>query len=284
MGRPPIPSQHYAYRLNQVLDHIDSHLDGDLSLEVLAELAHFSRHHFLRVFQEWHGEAPMAYVRRRRLESGAALLRYSSDSIGDIALRCGFDTADGFARAFRQYFGQAPVHWRAQVPAPAPELPELRPWPVRIEQLPPVRVAYTRRVGAYGEASATQWQQLSDWIRDQGLGPLTRYGMGLDDPGFTPAHRCRYDVCVALPEAFEPPPRTPVKTIAGGPHAVLSYAGPPESSGAAWVWLLYRWLPQSAHQFAPRSAFERYPAALPDPGAQAQDCELCLPLMAAGGL
>jgi AraC family transcriptional regulator len=266
MGRPPIPSQHYGYRLNQVLDHIDSHLDGDLSLEVLADLAHFSRHHFLRVFQEWHGEAPMAYVRRRRLESGAALLRYSTDSIGDIALRCGFDTADGFARAFRQYFGQAPIHWRAHVPEPAPELPELRPWPVRIEQLPPVRVAYTRRVGAYGEASATQWQQLSDWLRDQGLGPLTRYGMGLDDPG------------------FEPPPRTPVKTIAGGPHAVLSYAGPPEHSGAAWVWLLYRWLPQSAHQFAPRSAFERYPAALPDPGAKAQDCELCLPLMAAGGL
>lgn len=284
MGRPPIPSQHYGYRLNLVLDHIDTHLDGDLSLEVLAGLAHFSRHHFLRVFQEWYGEAPMAYVRRRRLEGGAALLRYSPDSIGDIASRCGFDTGDGFTRAFRLYFGEAPVHWRAKVPAPAPELPPLRAWPVRIEHLPPVRVAYTRRVGVYGEASAAQWQQLSDWLRGQGLGPLTRYGMGLDDPGLTPAPRCRYDVCAALPEAYEPPPRTPIKTIAGGPHAVLSYAGPPEGSGAAWVWLLYRWLPQSGHQFALRSAFERYPAALPDPGAQAQDCELCLPLVAAGGL
>ncbi|MEK8031240.1 GyrI-like domain-containing protein [Ideonella sp. DXS29W] len=284
MGRPPIPSQHYAYRLNQVLDHIDNHLDGDLSLEVLAGLAHFSRHHFLRVFQEWYGEAPMAYVRRRRLEAGAALLRYSADPIGDVAARCGFDTADGFTRAFRQYFGQAPNRWRAYTPPPAPELPPLRPWPVRIEQLPAVRVAYTRRVGVYGEASEAQWRQLSDWIHSQGLGPLVRFGMGLDDPGLTPPARCRYDVCAALPETFEPPPRTPIKMILGGPHAVLSYSGPPQGSGAAWVWLLHRWLPHAGHQLAPRAAFERYPAAQADPNADSQSCELCLPLLGAGGL
>lgn len=289
MGRPPIPSQQYGYRLNLVLDFIDNHLDGTLTLEALAAQAHFSRHHFLRVFQDWYGEAPMAYVRRRRLEAGATLLRYSNDHVADIALRCGFETADGFGRAFRQYFGATPTRWRQDSLAPpvstnAAGRPALRPWPVRIEQMPDVRVAYTRRVGAYGEASASQWHQLADWMQRQRLGALTRYGIGLDDPGLTPAAKCRYDVCVALPDSFEPPPRTPIKTLASGPHAVLSYAGPPQGSGAAWIWLLQDWLPRSGHQLAPRAAFERYPATLPDPGAQAQDCELCVPLMVAGGL
>jgi len=303
MGRPPISSEQYSYRLNQVLDYIDAHLDSDLSLETLAEQAHFSRFHFLRVFQDWNGEAPMAYVRRRRLEAGATLLRYGDDSVADIALRCGFDTADGFARAFRLYFGTAPTRWRrpgeavapaatAATPAaagPAAAGPPPRPtttpaWAVRVEHSPEIRVAYTRRVGVYGEASAAQWQQLADWMQRQGLTGLIRYGMGLDDPGLTPADKCRYDVCVALPAGFEPPPRTPVKTVPSGLHAVLAYAGPPEGSGAAWVWLLQHWLPQSPHELAPRAAFERYPAALPDPGAEAQDCELCLPLMVAGSL
>lgn len=294
MGRPSIPTHQYGYRLNQVLDFIDGHLDGDLSLERLADQAHFSRCHFLRVFQEWHGEAPMAYVRRRRLEAGASLLRYSDDAIADIALRCGFDTADGFARSFRQYFGVPPTRWRQggsggsgggeAAPAPALPLPEAPDWQARIEHLPAIRVAYTRRVGIYGQASAAQWQLLSDWMRGQQLAELTRYGMGLDDPGLTPPDKCRYDVCVALPTQFEPPPRTPIKTIPGGLHAVLSYAGPPEGSGAAWVWLLQHWLPRSGYQLAPRAAFERYAAALPDPGAQAQDCEICLPLAAAGAL
>lgn len=289
MGRPPISSEQYGYRLNQVLDYIDAHLDSDLSLETLAEQAHFSRFHFLRVFQDWYGEAPMAYVRRRRLEAGATLLRYGDDSITDIALRCGFDTADGFARAFRLYFGAPPARWRqpdeaAEPVAEAGHPPPTRTWAVRVEHLPDVRMAYIRRVGIYGEASAAQWQQLADWMQHQRLSALTRYGMGLDDPGLTPVDKCRYDVCVALPDGFEPPPRTPIKTLPGGPHAVLSYAGPPQGSGAAWVWLLHDWLPRSGHQLAPRAAFERYPAALPDPGAQAQDCELCVPLMVAGGL
>jgi AraC family transcriptional regulator len=286
MGRPPTPGQHYGYRLNLVLDHIDSHLGGDLSLAVLAGLAHFSRHHFLRLFQQWHGEAPMAYVRRRRLETGASLLRYSADSIGDIAQRCGFDTADGFARAFRHYFGRSPHHWRDAEPAtPAIAQPPVAvSWPVRVEHMAPARVAYTRRVGVYGEASAQQWAQLAGWMRGHGLARLTRFGMGLDDPGLTPRERCRYDVCVALPGHFDPPPRTPIKTIPGGPHAVLTYAGPPEGSGRAWLWLLQEWLPRSAQQLAPRAAFERYPPTWPDPDSQAQDCELCLPLLGSGGL
>ncbi|WP_442906276.1 AraC family transcriptional regulator [Janthinobacterium sp. P210006] len=46
----------YARRMNAVLDHIDRHLDTLLDLAQLADVAHFSRFHFHRVFAAWMGE------------------------------------------------------------------------------------------------------------------------------------------------------------------------------------------------------------------------------------
>ncbi|WP_137937699.1 AraC family transcriptional regulator [Chitinivorax sp. B] len=280
MSRPPGPHGQYEFRLNQVLDFIDTHLADDLSLDKLAVQAHFSRFHFLRLFHDWFGEAPHAYVRRRRLETGASQLRYSLDSIGQIANECGFDSADGFSRAFRQYFGMAPVQWRKQqtVKLSPDDAPATARWPIKVVAFAEKRVAYTRHIGAYGEAAIQQWQQLDQWMQTHGLQGVTRYGMGLDDPSFTPVAKCRYDVCAELPSGFKPPPRTPVKTIAAGLYAVLRYQGPPCNSNRAWLWLLNNAMPSGRYKVAPRPGFERYDASLPTPGAQAQDCDLCLPL------
>ncbi|MGK5010557.1 AraC family transcriptional regulator [Janthinobacterium sp. MDB2-8] len=43
----------YARRMNAVLDHINRHLDTPLDLAQLADVAHFSRFHFHRVFAAW---------------------------------------------------------------------------------------------------------------------------------------------------------------------------------------------------------------------------------------
>ncbi|MDO9319894.1 MAG: hypothetical protein Q7V56_17100 [Gammaproteobacteria bacterium] len=40
----------YARRINQVIDHIRRHLDDDLDVARLSELAHFSPFHFHRQF------------------------------------------------------------------------------------------------------------------------------------------------------------------------------------------------------------------------------------------
>src|SRR5204863_438996 len=82
---------------------------------------------------------------------------------------CGFDTADGFARAFRLYFGAPPTPWRqpgeaaesvaavGHPPSPPPSPPPPPPprtWAVRVEPPPDIRVADTRRVGGYGRANS----------------------------------------------------------------------------------------------------------------------------------
>ena len=68
MSTPPTPPEQpvacqfrgqfrteYARRMNAVLDHIDRHLDTPLDLAQLADVAHFSRFHFHRVFAAWMG-------------------------------------------------------------------------------------------------------------------------------------------------------------------------------------------------------------------------------------
>jgi AraC family transcriptional regulator len=284
MSRPLSPYAQVEFRLNKVFDFIEANLSDDLSLEALAERAHFSRYHFLRLFHTWSGEAPHAYVRRRRLEAGASQLLYSSDTITTIASECGFDTADGFSRAFRQYFGATPLTWRRRRLSVAPS--EVVPanddagpaWPVRIVQLPPTRVAYTRHVGPYGKTAMAHWGRTAAWMEKSGLKNVVRFGMGLDDPTFTPPEKCRYDVCVALPASFMPPQRILTKTIAGGAHAVLRFDGHAQQSNEAWHYLLKYVATLGRYKVAALPAFERYDVDMPTPVDSRQNCELCLPL------
>lgn len=42
--------EEYVARINRVIDHIETHIDGELSLSALAKVACFSPFHFHRVF------------------------------------------------------------------------------------------------------------------------------------------------------------------------------------------------------------------------------------------
>ena len=284
MSRPPIQHEQIVFRLNQVHDFIDTNLRSDLCLDRLAEEARFSRYHFLRVFYLWNGETPYAYVRRRRLEVGASQLLYSTDSVTTIANECGFDTADGFSRAFRHYFGATPLSWRHQAPRHATQKKEpgndgiCATWPVRIAHFPATRVAYTRHIGPYDETRTDHWRRTTQWMQQNGLRDAVRFGMGLDDPSFTPPAKCRYDVCVALPDSFVAPLRTSIKTIVDGKYAVLRFDGPARHSNQAWHFLLEYVVSIGKYKVAALPAFERYCADMPDPDNYRQNCEFCLPL------
>jgi len=57
--------------MHRVLQHIDEHLDQQLELDDLAEVANFSSFHFHRLFTAWMGETLGEYLRRRRLVTAA---------------------------------------------------------------------------------------------------------------------------------------------------------------------------------------------------------------------
>ena len=103
----------YVERVNAVVDHIEGHLAEDLTLERLAEVAHFSAYHFHRIFTALVGETLSRFIARIRIERAATLLRqHPYRSVTDIAASCGFTNPSSFARSFRDAFGMSATAWR----------------------------------------------------------------------------------------------------------------------------------------------------------------------------
>src|SRR5262249_3590845 len=104
-------------RLFRVLDHIDRHLEGDLSLDGMASIASLSRFHFARAFKQAVGQSPLRYVAAKRLERAKALLIEDEAPLVQIALTLRFSSQANFTRAFRQLTGLAPGRYRRQATA-----------------------------------------------------------------------------------------------------------------------------------------------------------------------
>lgn len=105
--------------LDQLLQWI---LDRAPKVGELAEQAAYSRSHYSRSLSEELGEPVQSIRKRLLLERAAWQLRTSSLSVSEVALDAGYDSLEGFSRAFRSEFGVSPTEHRAS-DAPAWALP-----------------------------------------------------------------------------------------------------------------------------------------------------------------
>ncbi len=93
--------------LNHVIDYIEDHLTDDLSLEMISEYAGVSDYHFRKIFFYLSGLTLSEYIKNRRLsEANKELL--NGERVTDIALKYGYQSIDGFTRAFRKWSGFLP--------------------------------------------------------------------------------------------------------------------------------------------------------------------------------
>lgn len=99
-------SEHYNSIQNSI-NYINSHLEEDLSPEILAGKANYSLFHFCRMFKEVTGESVMHFVRSKRMEMAIVKMEEGL-SLADIAAKCGYETTSGFSRAYKRQFGQRP--------------------------------------------------------------------------------------------------------------------------------------------------------------------------------
>ena len=103
-------SESYAGRLTRVSAYIHDHLDEELSLDMLAEIACLSPYHWHRIYHTHFGETVTATVRRLRLQRAAADLAHTDRPIAKVAERAGYDSQASFTRAFSAAFGIAARH------------------------------------------------------------------------------------------------------------------------------------------------------------------------------
>jgi len=95
--------------------YILENLDG-ATLGGLCAAAGYSKFHAVRMFKEATGRTPFEYIRALRLTKAAEMLRDSGGRIIDVALQSGFDSHDGFTRAFRRQFEITPLRYNRETP------------------------------------------------------------------------------------------------------------------------------------------------------------------------
>ncbi len=113
-AEPVPPARHSLAPMvrRRVIEHIETDLTADLSLNALAAVACLSPYHFARCFRQEFGKPPHRYVLDRRLELARRLLTDTELTIAEVAARCGFASQSRLATAFRKSFGISPRQYK----------------------------------------------------------------------------------------------------------------------------------------------------------------------------
>lgn len=80
----------------------------------LLAIAAVSHSHFARSMQTHYGMTPIRFITDLRLRLAAKLLATTSDTVTDIAARCGFSSQSYFTRCFRRTHGMSPRQFRVR--------------------------------------------------------------------------------------------------------------------------------------------------------------------------
>lgn len=225
-------------RIERARAVIEARLDEKVPLEDLARAAHFSEFHFHRLFRAAVGETVAAHARRLRLERAAYRLVQGDDEVVRVALDAGFESHEGFSRAFKARFGVSPSVFREErrevVGARAKEVGVMD---IEIRERAACRVAYVRHEGAYGEVG-TAWAALMKWCWTKMMfGKPSTFGLCFDDPEVTPAERVRYEACMEIDQKAKVKGEVRAKEFAGGRYAVAVHEGPFETIGETYAGL-----------------------------------------------
>lgn len=100
--------------MQKAIDYIEEHLTEPIDYEVVAAQSFSSSYHFQRVFSILCGFTIGEYIRNRRLSLAGQELASSDAKVIDVAFKYGYESPDGFAKAFQKFHGILPSEARAK--------------------------------------------------------------------------------------------------------------------------------------------------------------------------
>jgi len=292
-----LPSTFEAYqqRFARVLAHLEANSESSLSVDDLAGVAAFSRHHFHRQFSSFLGMSTYKYAQHIRMRRASWRLAFRPEiSVQEIALATGYEGPEAFARAFRQFAGQSPSEFRAR-----PDWTEwharFRPFinlrqthmntlqsrqVARVVQFPATRVATLEHRGSPLRLGDTI-RAFIEWRKTNRLPPRlsATYNIVYNDPDETPAEEFRFRICAAT-EAFIEPNEAGVTelTIPAGRCALLRHVGSDDQLGRSIRHLYADWLPASGEELRDFPLYMQRVTFFPDVSDSEAITDIYLPL------
>ncbi len=104
-----------ARALAETRRYMEEHLDEPLTIPALSRRACLSATTFKEGFRRLYRLPVHAWLRQRRMERAAELLRGSSLSVLGVAQSVGYGSASQFTAAFRRQYGVTPAQYRKNV-------------------------------------------------------------------------------------------------------------------------------------------------------------------------
>ena len=253
----------YEGRLNRVIAYIYEHLDEEIDLQKLAEVACMSPYHWHRVYHAVRGETIAATVKRLRLHRAAGYLAHSNMPVDEVAQRSGYPNLQSFTRIFKSVYGMPPAQYRkngghSRFRNGSPERASIM-YDVEIKNVTAIKAATVPHTGPYMEVGKA-FDSLFGWLAKEDLMKDTARIIGVyyDDPDSVSEDKLRSRAGAVLSSSPELTPPFEYTEIQGGPYAVLKYKGPYADMKAAYQWFYGEWLIQSGRDAANAPCFEDY--------------------------
>lgn len=254
----------HTKQINKVIDYITLHLDKQISVEELAEIAGLSPYHFHRVFSGQTGETIARFIGRKRMEKAGRELSRSIDTpISDIAYNVGYSSVSIFCRNFKTHFGMTATKFRSKINeqnSKNSQSPNTHQEYVsvltrylcedktiiigdntmnctfEIKQIDPKKVIYYRHKGAYDQMGPSI-NKLMQWAFPRGLvkNPPSFGAIYLDDPNLTPTEKLQSDIFLVVEEDVKADGEIGKQTIDGGLYAIGLFEIAMSEFGDAWL-------------------------------------------------
>lgn len=96
----------------KIQDVVETHLFSNITIEKMAALSDMSLSKFKREFYKIYKDTPASYLRKRRLNKAAELLKLTDMNISEIAYETGYSDPNYFSKAFHQTYQASPIHYR----------------------------------------------------------------------------------------------------------------------------------------------------------------------------
>lgn len=92
--------------------YIREHFSSINNISEISDFCQVSHEHLTRCFRKETGQTPLQFLIKIRIEHALFLLLNSSNSIESIAIACGFQSGNYFAKVFRKYLSCSPEEYR----------------------------------------------------------------------------------------------------------------------------------------------------------------------------
>lgn len=255
------------------MDYIEDHLTDELSLEAIADYAGVSDYHFRNIFFYLSGLTLSEYIKGRKLsEANKDLL--NGEKVTDIAFKYGYQSLDGFTRAFKKWSGFLPSEVTPQ--GPNKSFPRLsfiitvkggNTMEFRLEEMPAFNfVGVSKRVPMQFEGINNEIVKLAESITDaqrqemralQNMAPYEIVNVSYDaDAGFMKEEGGLTHLIGVLTTRDDVSELLEKIPVAAGTWAVFPNEGPfPATLQETMAKTYSEWLPSSDYEVVNAPAF-----------------------------